>query len=163
MHAENWYGLPLEWQPTPLLSIKEHNETTYLWWYLKPELLGIANGREEWNRHIWEFFPWGLVIVPTHHLSTNPKLIWYTQLQELKRKIRSSLSQCHRAISYDIPIKKKYNVSHHKCNSENCWVKLKCDKKQRKKVFLRLPKVTLKDYSLETLFSSHTPHQERHN
>ena len=126
MHAENWHSLPLEWQPKPLLSIKEHNQTTHLWRYLKPELLGIANGGEEWNRHIWEFFPWGLVIVPTHHLPTNPKLIWYTQLQELKCKKKQFMPMPESDIYY-IPVKKFF---HHKCNTENCWTKLNVLKKK---------------------------------
>lgn len=69
----------------------------YLWWYFKPELLGIANRRQKWNGHIWKLFPWCLVIVPTHHLSTYPKLIWHAQLQVCKHNIRTtSFTGCQR-------------------------------------------------------------------
>lgn len=82
-----------------------HSKLFYLRRYLKPELLGIANGGEEWNGHIWEFFPWGLVIVPAHHLSTNPKLIWYTQLQVFKGKLGVVYANARKVICCDILIR----------------------------------------------------------
>ena len=93
MHVENWSIWSTAYHECQLDNTitfhKEHNQIPYLRRYLKPELLGIAYGGEEWNGHVWELFPWGFVVVPTHHLSANPKLIWYTQLQMFKGKIRT--------------------------------------------------------------------------
>lgn len=61
-------------------SLRWH--TAYLWWYFQPKLLWITNRGKKWYRHVWEFLPWCLVIVPTHHLSTYPKIIWNTQLEK---------------------------------------------------------------------------------